>query len=277
MKHELDKADDNENLKEENDFLKMKMMLEHGAVLEMGSSAELPADLENQFLKNVMEFEKQWAEQKEITVFEKIGKPGQFRPVNEIEDKDVDMAWNELSNYLSEHGIDLSACSPNVTNRELYRFTVEELFQKEMTDINVPGMMSCFIYDEFYPDHVYDNTRHAIEDCIENIFEKQPLDFITWFAQDNITLNARTGLTQSAFKETINRFKDIFDEIELTEVKSDDCRIEDTSCKVTGSYKSKLVSGGSEARIKGGWLVEYFLDDLGYWEICNVQIEGVDF
>ena len=277
MTNELDHTGDNENLKEENDFLKMKMMLEHGAVLEMGNSSELPAEIENEFLKNVMEFEKQWAEQKEITVFEKIGKPGHFKPVNEIAEEDVDMAWNELSNYMAEHGVDLSACSPNVTNRELYRFTVEELFIEEIADINVPGMMSCFIYDEYYPDHVYDNTRHAKEDCIEVIFKKDSLSFTPWFARDNITLNHKTGLTQSELKESINRFKDIFDDIVLTEVKTDSCRIEDTHCTVKGFYKSVLVCGKSENQIEGNWMVEYFLDELGYWEMINVQIEGVEF
>ena len=277
MENEFDHTGENEKMKEENDFLKMKMMLEHGAVLESGSSEELPAEIENQFLKNVMEFEKQWAEQKEITVFEKIGNPVQFRPINEIAEGDVDKAWNELSDYMYEYGIELSACSPNVTKRELYRFTVEELFQKEITDIKVPGMMSCFIYDEYYPDHIYDNTRHAVDDCIEIIFQKDPMDFTPWFARENITLNEKTGLTQVGLKEAINRFKDIFDDIVLTQARSNDCRIENTQCTVTGFYQSTLVSGNSETQIEGNWRVEYILDELGYWEMNNIQIEGVDF
>ena len=276
MTNELDHTGDSD-LKAENDFLKMKMMLEHGAVVEMGSSNELPAEIENQFLKNVMEFEKQWADQKEITVFEKIGKPDHFKPVNEIADDDIDLAWNDLSEYMSQCGVDLSACSPNVTNRELYRFTVEELFKEEMTDINVPGMMSCFIYDEFHPDHVYDNTRHAIQDCIEAIFEKDPLDFTPWFANDNIILNKKTGLTQAGFKEAVNRFKDIFDEIDLIEVKSDNCEIVDNRCLVSGNYKTKLVCGNTETQIEGNWMVEYFLDHLGYWEMINIQVENIQF
>ena len=48
--------DPEENLRMQNDFLKMKMMAESGAFF--GGEGGLPADIENQFLKNIMEFEK---------------------------------------------------------------------------------------------------------------------------------------------------------------------------------------------------------------------------
>ncbi|HMD00913.1 MAG TPA: hypothetical protein VKH37_12205, partial [Ferruginibacter sp.] len=126
-----------DELKIENDFLKMKLMLEQGAQFgdHYGTSEGLPADIENQFLKNIIEFEKQFAEQKRIKVFEKIGKPSQFRPVNEVPDEEITQAWEGLHDYLREHSIELGVCSPNISSRELYRFTIEELFEYEMDDM----------------------------------------------------------------------------------------------------------------------------------------------
>ena len=50
-----------EQLKAENDFLKMKLMLEKGAEFHTsGDSMELPPEAENMFLKNIMEFERQF-------------------------------------------------------------------------------------------------------------------------------------------------------------------------------------------------------------------------
>ena len=99
-------------LKEENDFLKMKMMLEHGA--EFGSSKDLPPAIENEFLRSVMEFEKQFEKGERIKVFDKLGQPRHFRPVNEMPEAEIENEWITLYEFMQERGIELSVCSPNV-------------------------------------------------------------------------------------------------------------------------------------------------------------------
>ena len=136
---EFENMSEEEKLKAENDFLKMKMMLERGAEFEKTEKGnELSADIENQFLRNIMEFEKQFDQHKITTVYDKIGRPSQFKPVTEIPDTEIEDAWNELYNYMFDHGVDLTATNPNVTARELYRFTTEELFEHQTDDIVSP-------------------------------------------------------------------------------------------------------------------------------------------
>src|SRR6185437_8242613 len=162
-----------EKLKNENEFLKMKLMLEQGAEFgTMDTDAELSANAENDFLNYMMAYEKQVPERKRIRVFDRIERPAHFKPVAEIPDNEIDSAWDELDSYLNKYNIDLAVCSPNISNRELYRFATEELFDYDMNDIFIPGGMTCFTYDEFYPDHIYDNTRTALEDCIQCILKK---------------------------------------------------------------------------------------------------------
>src|SRR5579885_1596753 len=133
---DFENMSEEEKLKAENDFLKMKMMLERGAEFFQPEDApEISSELENQFLKNILEFEKQFEQQKRVTVFDKVGKPAQFKPVNEIPDTEIDDAWEALQHYMLEHGVEISAQSPRVTTRELYRFTTEELFDHETEDI----------------------------------------------------------------------------------------------------------------------------------------------
>jgi len=87
---EFENMSEEEKLKAENDFLKMKMMLERGAEFEKTEKGnELSADIENQFLRNIMEFEKQFDQHKITTVYDKIGRPIQFKPVNEIPDTEI--------------------------------------------------------------------------------------------------------------------------------------------------------------------------------------------
>src|SRR5204862_7356956 len=113
------------------------------------------------------------------------------------------------SGYLNEHGVELSACSPKVTARKLYRFALEELFQCEIDDVNIPGMMRGFIYDEFYPDHEYDNTKAAKDDCVEPIFSKEPFERTYQFS-DQLRLNNHFPMTRQEFKYLINRFHDAY-------------------------------------------------------------------
>lgn len=258
--------DNNENLNEEeklkaeNDFLKMKIMLEHGAdfYIPGENSEELAPEIENDFLNHIIEFEKQFQQRKTITVYHKIKKPQQFKPVHEISDDEIENEWNKLLTYMQQYGIDLSASSPKVTARELYRFTTEELFKHETDDINIPGMMSGFIYDEFYPDYEYDNTRYAIDDCIQLILCKRPVEIMPWLAKENIQLNTYKGITEEALKEIVNNFKNKFDGIELQETNNILCELNEEHCKISGTHETTLIFDKTPVEVKAIGLLNLF-------------------
>ena len=100
----------------------------------------------------------------------------------------------------------------------------------------LPGMMTCFTYDEFYPDHIYDNTRYATDDCIKQIFEKDPITFMMWLQKDSIRLNNNFPLNQEEYKTIINRFKSLYDDIQLHDLTNVDCIIDNTNCQVHGGF-----------------------------------------
>lgn len=263
-----------EKLKAENDFLKMKMMLEHGAKFGGDENNELPAEIENQFLNNIMAFEKQFEEHKTIKVFDKIGKPQHFKPVGEIPDSEIDKAWNELSDYLNEYGIDLDVCSPNITKRELYRFTTEELFEHKTDDMNLPGWSTNFIYDEFYPDPIYDNSRLVQQDLFHDIFRKEELFCEIHYVKDGFVFNNKAYDEYKPYYETISRFKSLFDEIELVECNVTNCQAGMAHCEVKGNYEARAKTGLSEVVFKGDFKVELAFTDLEYWDMKRIQIDG---
>src|SRR5690606_3904653 len=100
---------------------------------------------------------------KKIKIFDKIERPDFFLKSNQISDEDIASAWHKLLAYLNKYNLDLDVLSPNVSIRELYRFATEELFEEEIDDMDMPDMICHFIYDEFYPDPIYDNTRIATD------------------------------------------------------------------------------------------------------------------
>src|SRR4030095_5347224 len=67
-----------EEIRNENEFLKMKLMLERGAVFGPCDNEALPAAVENEFLNYIAEFEKQADNPIQTTVFKKIGSPQHF-------------------------------------------------------------------------------------------------------------------------------------------------------------------------------------------------------
>lgn len=268
-----------EQLQAENDFLKLKLMLEKGAQFQDSPmSGALPPEVENQFLKNIIEFERQYDENKTIRIIDKIRHPQHFKPPSEITDEEAPMAWKELLKYLNSYGIHLDACSPRVTKKELYRFAIEELFQHEVTDMQIPGMMHGFIYDEFHPDYEFENTRLSMEHAIRAILRKEPLEWLFGFFGINLRLNEHYPLSEDEVLEKINRFKSCYDEINEAEISNVECVIESTKCNVRGVYAVTATLGNERIVLAGNWHTYLEMhEEVGYWYIHAVEIDGIRF
>ncbi len=137
------------DLSAENDFLKMKLMLEYGA--RFGGSPDIDPALENIFLNNIIQFEKQFSEKKFIRVFDKLGKPP-TKPVALIDEQEIEEEWESLNKMMLKNGIQLNAASKEISARELYRFSTEILFNNEIEEFDIPNLVSCFLYEDFFDD-----------------------------------------------------------------------------------------------------------------------------
>ncbi len=279
MSEEFKHLNEEERLKAENDFLRMKLMLENGAEFgNLESDKGLLPNIENEFLNYIMEFEKHAENPVYIKVFDKIGQPTHFKPVVQITDDEIEEEWNRLLKHLNGHNINFNVCSPNITARELYRFVTEELFEHEMSDINIPGTTSNFIYDEFYPDPVYENSNTASDECINYILQKKPIEWTHNFRNENIRLNNHFPLTIDEFKAIFNNYKLAYDDIEIEEIAVKNCIVEEQLCCVDGTYIVKANSGMDTLQFSGDWKVNFEKDDnFGYWYIFEVQILGINF
>ena len=94
---------------------------------------------------------------------------------------------------------------------------------------------------------------------------------------EKIHLNNHLSLSRDDFKNLVNRFKDLFDEIELSAIDVESAKIGDGLCPIKGNYAAWAKIGNATLDYKGNWVVNFVVDDnLGYWYIENVHIEGVD-
>jgi len=239
-------------------------------------SGNLHEDVENEFLQSVLTYKKKLEENLKIKIFDKLGSPRQFKPVDKITNKNIVKDWIALHDYLYENGIYFYVRNPDINARELYRFVTEELFELEIENTNNRGILNCFIYDEFYPDYKYDNQKIAVDECIMCFFEKK--DFFDFHFKDSIKFNRFNDVEKKELYEIIKLFRASYKAVNDLHVVARNCSIKGFCCKVTGSYKARLIMAGEEKVKAGKWIVEFIFDKpTECWYIINVQIKGLLF
>lgn len=159
MKARKKKNKSSEDLKFDNEFRKVKLQMEKGASFH--SQGNLSPEIENQFLNNIDRFDKAFESAKQLTVFEKLGKPG-FRKVNRIPDSELKKELDSVRDKLEKKGIVIDSIH-KVDDREMYRFITEELFQHETDDMSLSNWITHFTYEEFHPNHEYDVKDHTFD------------------------------------------------------------------------------------------------------------------
>ncbi|HEY8511309.1 MAG TPA: hypothetical protein VIL31_05085 [Cyclobacteriaceae bacterium] len=146
-----------EELRAENNLLKLKLKLEYG--MQETDTSNLPPHVENDWLKYIEAFEKQYRDAKSVTVYEFIGKPP-YKALEALTPEQVGPELNRLLDIMGEHDVALD-CLCKYDDAIIYKFLTEELFPHEMDLIRIPGMTHHFIYEEFHPNHDYDLRRKS--------------------------------------------------------------------------------------------------------------------
>jgi hypothetical protein len=204
-----------DDLRTENEIKKIKLALEHGMDLSNSySDADLPPEVEGEFLDYMQQWEDQFAQRKMIAIYDFIDKPA-FRPLPDIPEAEVGTELNRVLEILQQHSIVLDTLC-DVADRELYRFITEELFVLETNDIRIEGMMHCYTYEEFHPNHEYDIKNRCTE-LINHITDKEK-DNTTepWGLADNISIG-ESSFTKAELNQKIINFRDSFSAFVLHE------------------------------------------------------------
>lgn len=196
-----------EELGTENELLKLKMMAEFGG--DFMGSENLPPEIENQFLKQVISFHKQHDKSEITSVYKYIGEP-EYNHVNDLSDKEVDKELKRLTKIMSKNGVVLSALA-ETPKRELYRFITEELFKHEIESLRMRGWVNQFVYEDFHPNTEYD-VRSAVGNCLHAIFTKDSAMFnesLSEEMKDSIGLSMDPEELQSKIEEYQSHFNNL--------------------------------------------------------------------
>ena len=268
--------DPEENLQMQNDFLKMKMMAESGAWF--GGEGGLPPEIENQFLKNVMEFEKVNAGAKSRTVFDLLDKPD-FKDETSLDDGRFETEFSRLNSLLEEHGMHVSF-NREREDRFKYNFITKELFEHESAFMPAKGMITGFIYEEFHPDHEFDITN--LTNRFLNDFFERNLDVDTYYINEQIIHPDGKPIPR---EDIIKRFLSMYEvipEFENTsfEIENQSFELYDKEDTQTGMGFSEgtvqydaIFRDGERKKVNGPFKI-YFSLEWDCWTICFFYLAG---
>ncbi|MEO6683598.1 MAG: hypothetical protein ABIN48_12320 [Ginsengibacter sp.] len=268
--------DPEENLRLENEFIKMKLMAESGAIFD--NNNDLPPEIESVFLKNILEFEKQQATSKFRVIKDVLGNPF-FKKEEKLNEKEFKSAYKKLQQLLRKHQFEVSFNRPR-TDRFKYHFITEELFNHETTYIFMPGMTVHFSYEEFNPDHELE-LKEMTERFLDDFLNKK-LSADTYYIDAQLMQPDGNIISRADF---MKRFEVMFEETHpfedalymihgvLFELKDVDEVVSGLgSCEGKIQYDI-LFLNGERKQIDGSFII-YFSRMYEVWNIFYFRLAG---
>jgi len=275
-KEELFSDDPEENMRIENNFLKLKLKAQYGDAFFMDSNADLPPEIENQFLKNMMAFEEAHANAEYTTVYEKIGRPA-YKPAAELAKDEITSELQRITGIMEEHQISLDMCDGPHEVEVIYKFITEELFGHEIEKTPVFGMGWNFIYEEFHPNDKADIEKNTHE-FLQHWFTRDFNDHSTELGYEFVLPDGR----QLNRDELINKLKPFFDA--FTTFKDDAYNIDDIKFELheeghglghaEGMLKYDAVMENGEIIHYEGPYILYMLRQDKWWSIIYFVMPG---
>jgi len=208
----MDYSEDAERfyLNEKNKKKRKEIEEKYDAVFYKADDNDLPPELENEFLKNIEEFEQQHENAKCIKVIDLIGNP-KFKKIDELSGRTLTDTIDEVLNLYGKYGINVSIIEEEeVTDRDFYIFLTEELPEEETEDIKISGWTTNYIYEEFHPSDKLD-AKDAIKDTLLSAIN-QNREFEPAYVADDKLLNSEGNPINK--NEFIDGLYSLFENIE---------------------------------------------------------------
>lgn len=181
---------------EQNKKKKKKLEEEYG-MTHMGEGGNASPEIMNEFLTYVENFEESWKNAESKKVMELMDFPV-FKKAEEIEPTLLEAEIKRVLDIYKKFHFHISVIEPDdVSKLDYYKFLTEELTEHETTFIEVPGMNTNFIYEEFHPNEKLD-AKDSVRYFLHNLNIKNEKDILIWLSNEPLYFNGR-AYTQSEF------------------------------------------------------------------------------
>ena len=269
MKSQNDFTNPEEQLRFENEILKLKLETEMGA-LAINVPDDMPPELANAWLNSIYDFEKNHKNpENKKSVFEHLGKP-EFKQSDGLSPDELFKEGKRLMKLLNDHGLDLHVIC-DYEPKVIYDFILNELFPYEIIHQYKPGGMSVFTYEEFHPNIDHDIRRFTNE-FVRQFFNKEKFHTFNLIYLNEI-INTKSGSTISEDDclLLIREVQDIYRERILH-----DCEIKSiTFDENVGKSICSVTYNADGAKIKTVEASFEFTKDEYCYSINRITIPGI--
>ncbi len=267
MATEKDYSEDSNNffLNEQNKKKKKELKEKYG-ITDSGFESEAPPEIINSFLNYVEQFEENWEKRESKKIREVLNNPA-FTKAEEIEPELLKEEIEKVLKVYAEHNFFVDIIEKDeVKDIDFYKFLTEELLEHETDLINVPGMNTNFIYEEFHP-----NPKLNIKDCVEyfhwGLKEKDKEQILLWSAKESIVLN-NVNCNRDEFA---NKLFILFpDNIEETKINFKEINVNDLKAQIELIISFK--SGDKDRSEIYNIIFGFNRVDADYMEIKSLEI-----
>jgi hypothetical protein len=260
-----------EELRMENETMKLKLTLEDGKQLHENSESNLPPGIEKEFLDYIKHFEQKYEDVKRTTIYEFVGQSA-YKKVEDIADSELDIEIEKVLQYLKEQTVGVGTIYA-VDERAFYRFLTEDLMQEEIDDFRIKGMMHNFIYEDFYPNDEGDLRKYSEEFIVGLLAKKDERSFDFMFLMDEITLKQRVYKKKEAVNY-LNAFRDAYEEICLKYFEITYVEIEGEIGKVNFDVNYEVKNAQERFDFNGKGVLT-FIFEYTCWCIGALALPGV--
>jgi len=265
--------DEEEKLKRDNEIRKLKLSAFKDAQFFKNPDAELPPEVESEWLDNIEAFEEKFENCSQISVYEKLERPS-FTSVEELDDDEIESKLNELLRHMTDYGIHLDTIC-EVPDKELYRFITEELFDEMIDDIQVEGMVTGFIYEEFHPNDELD-IEQRLRDFISEMFNPFFQQYLDMHFAEVCRSRDGTEIMKNEVVKKVLRFATLFEEVTVESLDSIDITLVDDEMNATVTFNLAYTTrlNNDIQSYDGSGKTTIKKSESGYWEIITFSMPG---
>ena len=124
----------------------------YGAKFISTGNNELPPDIEEQWLNNIEEFEKQYQNSEQIKLLRFIGSPI-IRNITDLSVKEIENEYNRIITILEENSIHIDY-PIGINISEKYRFITEEILTEKIDNIRIQSFRWGNLLKRMYKDGI---------------------------------------------------------------------------------------------------------------------------
>lgn len=263
VEKDLPELSPEEKLEMENSLLKARLSAEFGM---KHSDSKLDAEMENQWLNYIYEFEKSWKDAGRISIYDFLGKP-EFKTFKELKENEISAELDRLYDIMNKNNIVLDTLC-DYEEEKIYKFITEEFFKMETDNMRISGMNHCFIYEDFHPNHEYDLRNHTL-DFIYSIFERKwNCEFDKYNLDCNVEFNKKF-IDRDSFMKFIRAFQEANLPMEIIskEISKVEYDLEKGNAEVSGS----IYYRGNSKNYKGELNIKFNYED-GFWSVNGIKL-----